>query len=221
MKYRSVEDYLLDWPDGVSGGKGDGTAKQQLQLQNQLTQQQLDRQNALQDQIKSAFGSDLSGTNGFSPALMAALQSQFQNQTTQQFGQANQSVLDSLKAKGYNGTLPVGGDYARSLSSLEGAKANTLSSGTLNLGIANLQQAIQNKFNAGSLLNGQAAQLGSNVGQFNAGAGNALNTYVQAANQGFGAAFTKAFGGALGAGTAGLLTGQSAQNTLTRIPGIG
>lgn len=201
MRYSCVEDYLRDWPEGVSGAKGDGVAQDQLKLQNSLVQQQLTQQKAIQDQMQSSFGKYLSGDIGFSPQQMSVLQSQFMNQNTGAFNSAGANVRANLAARGSgNGDLPVGGDYTRGIAELEGAKASSQSQGILGLNAQSMAQALQNQFNAGNIINGQAAQTGQNIGTFNSGANNALNTYVQAANTGFGNAFTSGFGGALGRG---------------------
>lgn len=207
MRYNSVEEYLRDWPEGVSGGKGDGVARDQLNLQNKLVQDQLTQQKAVQSQIQSSFGKYLSGEIGFSPEQMSILQSQFQNENTSNFNSAGSNVRSALSARGAgNGDLPVGGDYTRGIAELEGAKASSQSQGNLGLRAQSLAQALQNQFNAGSLINGQGAMIGQNIGNFNSGAGNALNTYVQAANTGFSNAFSTAFGGSLGKGIGTALT---------------
>lgn len=199
-QYRSAEEYLKDWPLGVSGAKGDETAQAQLNTQNQLTQQQLDLENKTHSQISDAVSGDLSGTNGFSPQLLAMLQSQFQNQNTGAFQSAGENVRSALASKGAGlGDLPVGGDFTRGIAELEGAKASSQSQGLLGLGIQNLQQGLTNKYNAASVLSGNAAQLGSNVSSFNSGAQSALGSYVQAANApGFLSSFATALGGGLG-----------------------
>lgn len=190
-----------DYSGTVALCKGDGVAQDQLKLQNSLVQQQLTQQKAIQDQMQNTFGKYLSGDIGFSPEQMSVLQSQFMNQNTGAFNSAGANVRSALSARGSgNGDLPVGGDYTRGIAELEGAKASSQSQGLLGLQAQSLAQALQNKFNAGSIINGQSAQLGQNVGTFNSGANNALNTYVQAANTGFGNAFTTAFGGSLGKG---------------------
>lgn len=216
-----IEHKYYEYHGQVVEFKGDGVAKDQLDLQNKLTQQQLTRQNALQDQATNAVSGDLSGNNGFSPELMAALQSQFQNQNTGAFQSAGANVRAALASKGAGlGDLPTGGDFTRGIAELEDAKASSQSQGLLGLGIQNLQQALSNKYNAANVLTGNAAQVGGTVGNFNSGANNALNTYVSAANQGFSNAFTSAFGGSLGKGL-GSFTASAAGLGATRIPGVG
>ncbi len=176
MRYASAEEYLRDWPEGISGGKGSDTAKQQLNLQNQLTKQQLDLENKRLDMVSSSVGKYLTGSEGFDPTQLAAMRSQFLNQITQSYNQAGKNVMTALARRGsISSTQPVGGDYARGIASLEGASASDRASGLANIDISNLQQALTNRFNAASLMNGQAATLAGNVGTFNSGASDALN----------------------------------------------
>ena len=208
MRYASAEEYLRDWPEGISGGKGSDTAKQQLNLQNQLTKQQLDLENKRLDMVSSSVGKYLTGSEGFDPTQLAAMRSQFLNQITQSYNQAGKNVMTALARRGsISSTQPVGGDYARGIASLEGASASDRASGLANIDLSNLQQALTNRFNAASLMNGQAATLAGNVGTFNSGANSALNSYITAANSGFGAAFTQALGGTLGKGIGTIATG--------------
>jgi hypothetical protein len=163
--------------------KGQEVAQAQLSQQNALVQQQLTQQKAIQDQLQGAFGKYLSGDIGFSPEQMSVLQSQFMNQNTGAFNSAGANVRSALSARGAgNGDLPVGGDYTRGIAELEGAKASSQSQGLLGLRAQSLAQALSNQFNAGSLINGQAAQLGNNIGTFNNGASNALGSYITAVN---------------------------------------
>lgn len=209
MNTGAVTEHLFyDYSGPVEECKGAGTSKDQLDLQNKLQQQQLDQQKAIRDQIMGGIGKYLSGGVGFDPATMAAMTSQFLNQNTANFNQAGQQVMSSLAARGAGGgQLPVGGDFVRGIASLDAARANSQSQGILGLNITNAQQALNNQFNAASVAAGQSAQLGNNIGVFGQGANNALNQYVSASNQGFGAAFSKGLGNALGAGLGDLATG--------------
>jgi hypothetical protein len=179
--------------------KGDGVARDQLNLQNKLVQQQLAQQKAVMDKLDAAVGGDLAGKNGFSPELLAALKSQFLNQNDSAYNSAGSNVRSALASRGFGtGELPEGGEFARNIAELEGSRAGSQSQGLLGVDIESARQAINNKYNAASVLSGNSAQLGSNVGTFNSGASNSLNQYVWAANQGFGNAFTTALGGSLG-----------------------
>lgn len=191
----------------MSGG-GTGTSKDQLKLQNQLVQQQLAKQDAIHNQIMGSIGKYLSGSGeGFDPAQLAAMTSAFLNNTAGQYQGARSNVVAGLASRGIGtGSAPGGGDIARGLEGLEGAAADTRSQGLLGINIQNLQQALNNRFNAASVASGQGAQIGSNLGIFQGGANNALDQYVQASNQGFGNALTSSLGGALGKGLGGLAT---------------
>lgn len=205
----------------VAECKGTGTAKDQLKLQNQLVQQQLDQQKALQGQIKDAFGQYLQGQGqGFTPEQQALLEGQFLNENSRNFNSAGQQLKSALLARGTGGgDLPVGGDFVRNVSELEGLRGASQAGGLANIRLQNLQQALANKFNAGSIYQGQGAQLGQNIGAFNSGANNALNQYVYASNQGFGSAFSRAFGNTLGGGLGtGLIGGIG--GGISRIPGV-
>lgn len=202
----------------VAWAKGDGTAKQQLSLENQLTQQQLNRQNSMQDAATNAVKDFLSGNKGFAPDQLAAMRSQFLNSNSQTFNDAGSQVRAYLASKGANGgALPVGGDTVRGIASLEGARASSQSSGLLGLDVTNAQQALANLFNATNVFTGNATN--SNVGTFNGGASGALNSYIAAANTGFGNAFTSGLGGALGKGIGAGLTG-GIGNLTAKVPGM-
>jgi hypothetical protein len=183
----------------VAECKGDGTAKDQLKRENAIVDKQLAEQQKIRDTITGNFGKYLSGDIGFSPEQLAALQTQFLNSNDATFNSAAQNIRGAILARG--GTdMPISGDAVRGLSALEGARATSQTSGLTGIRLADFQQALANKFNTGNLYSGQAAQVGGNVGTFNAGANSALDQYVKAANTGFGSAFTNAFGGALGKG---------------------
>ena len=191
----------------MSGG-GTGTSKDQLNLQNKLQQQALDQQKAIRDQIMGSVSKYLSGNIGFDPQQLAIMQSQFLNQNTANFNQAGSAVRSALASRGAGGgDIPVGGDFVRGISSLEGAKASSQSQGILGTNLANLQQALTNQFNAASVASGQSAQLGNNIGVFGSGANNALNQYVQASQSGFMNQLGKGFGSALGQGIGAIATG--------------
>ena len=200
--------YELGWPGGVSGGKGEGHAQKQLDLQNQLQQKAFDLMQQRQEQVNSSVGKYLSGDVGFDPAQLATMKSQFLNQVAGNYNQGAKNVMTALARRGsISSSQPVGGDYARGIASLEGAQASDTASGLANIDLSNLQQAITNKFNAASLINGQSAQLTSPIATFGSGASNALNQYVQAANSGFGATFMRGLGGAIGQGLGTMATG--------------
>ena len=200
----------------MSGG-GTGTSKDQLALQNKITQDQLAQQKAIRDQIISSTSQYTTGAGqGYDPAQFAQMISQFLNQNSQTFNQARGQVLSSLNSRGVGGgDAPGGGDTARGLEGLSGAQASSQSQGILGANIENLQQALTNKFNALGLQSGQGAQLGNNIGIFNQGASSALNDYVKASQGGFMNAFTTGLGGALASGVGGGIS-----NAIGKIPGF-
>lgn len=186
-------------------GKGAETAKAQLDRANQLQQTQLDQQKAIRDQIMASIQKYLSGDVGFSPEQLATIQSQFLNENSAKFNSATSSILSSLRSRGVaGGDMPAGGDTARALSSLEGAKATSASQGILGTRLADLEQALTNKFNAASEATGQAAQLGSNVQSFGSEASASLGDYIKAKNA---PGFLSTFAQGLGSGISAIATG--------------
>lgn len=179
--------------------KATGTSQDVLKQQEALQQQAFDMMKASQQQVSGAVGKYLSGNVGFDPTQLALLKSQFLNQNAQAYNTAGRNVRTALLRTGSDSsTAPVGGDYVRGISGLEGAQANNVSQGMTGIDLTNLQQMLTNQFNAASLINGQAAQMASPISSFTSGIGNALSNYVQASNSGFGNAFSSGFGSALG-----------------------
>jgi hypothetical protein len=195
----------------VSGGKdhGQDVANQQRQQELDMQKAATDRANQQQDEMKQALSGDLSGKQGFDPALLSALQTQFLNQNDTAFGSANSALKSALLAKGgAGGNNPVGGDFVKGVLGLESAKAGSQAGGLNQIGISNLQQALQNKWNAANIEAGQPAIQAQLAGQGASGASSALGQYVQAKSiPGFGQVFGNAFfgslGGALGGGVGG------------------
>jgi len=191
-------------------GKGTGVAQAQLDEQNKLQQQAIDQQKQIRDQIMATTSQYTTGAGqGFDPQQLALMQSQFLNQNSQNFNQAGSSVLSSLRARGVaGGDSPGGGDLTRGLEALQGARASSQSQGILGTNIADLQQALTNKFNALSVQAGQSAQLGSNVQTFGQGANNSLDQYIKAANTpGFLQSLATSFAGGVGKGLGDMATG--------------
>jgi hypothetical protein len=187
-------------------GKGSGTSKDQLKRQNDLVDKQLAEQKEIRDKLMESFGKYLTGDHGFTPEQVAALETEFLNSNDAAFNDAGQTVRAAVAARGGN-DLPLSGSAVRSLAGLEGAKATAQSKGLIGIKLADLTQALTNKFNAGSVISGQGTQVGNNIAQFNAGAGDALSNYVKAEGQGFGSTFASAFGGSLGTGLSAITTG--------------
>lgn len=195
-----------DYSGPLEECKGEGKSKAHMDLENKRTDEAIAQQRAIRDQILNATKQYTTGAGeGYNPAQFASMISQFLNQNSANFNQAGSAVRSALASRGAGGgDLPVGGDFTRGISSLEGAKASSQSQGILGANISNLQQAINNRFNALNVQSGQAAQVGNNIGIFDQGAGNALNAYVRGANApGFGTAFRTAFGSALGKAVSG------------------
>lgn len=185
----------------VAECKGEGTSKDQLAQQNALQKQAFDAMMARQNQVGGAVSKYLNGDVGFDPQQLALLKSQFMNSTANSYKNAGANVRTALLRTGSaDSSGPVGGDYVRGIAGLEGGLADTTSSGMANIDLQNLSQALNNKFNAASLINGQAAQLTSPIATFGAGANNALDEYMKAANSGFGATFMRGLGGSIGQG---------------------
>lgn len=185
----------------VAECKGAGTADAQRQQELQMQQQAFDKQMAQLNQINQAMSPYLSGQIGYSPQLYGAMQSQFLNQNAAQFQNAGQAVRQALMARGGGqGNQPISGDYTRGISSLMGAAASSQAQGILGLNQANAQQALQNQFNAGQLMMGGAGVLGQTQGVAGSGASSALQSYVQAKNQGLMQQFMSGLGSGLGAG---------------------
>lgn len=188
-------------------GSSDKTQQQQLTLQNQLQQQQQSKQNQIIDQNQGAFGKYLNGDIGFSPAQLAALNSQALDQNALRYGQATRDTNTLLAGRGENGMAPLSGVAASGYGSLQAAKAGDLSDALRTVTLNDAQQSLTNKFNAGSLLSGNAQTLAGNVGTYGSGASNALNNVTQAQSNGFLSQFARGVGSGLGSGAAAGLTG--------------
>jgi len=202
-----IDQYLAEGRT-VSGGKGGDEAKAAQKRNEDRQDRAFNFQMQGMTDVKNALQKYLQGNIGFDPQQLAAMTSQFMGQNANDFANARAGVTSMLASRGAGGgQTPVGGDYTRGLSGLFGAEAQSLAGGTNNIRMQNALQALNNKFNAGNLLSGNAAALSSPIATFGSGASNALNQYMQQANSGFGASFMRGFGGALGQGLGGLATG--------------
>lgn len=201
----------------VSGGKGDDAAATQQARANDLQQQALDMQKKQLDLINKTVAPYASGAGqGFDPKLLALLKSQFLDSNAAAFNSANSTLGAMLQARGDNGgSQPVGGTFGKMNSSLLGQEASSTAGGIRDIGIANLQQMLANRWNSVNAMNGVAAQFGSNVGTFGSMSSNALADYIRGTNQGFGATLGNTLGQAAGIGIAGGLG-----NVLGKIPGL-
>lgn len=185
------------------GGGGTGTSKDQLNEQNQMQQQSFNAQMDTLNSLKSSLSGYLSGNQGFTGQQMSTMTSQALNQNSEKYNQAGTQVRASLAARGMSGSqTPGGGTTAGTLAGLYGAKASDESNSINTINLQNSQQALNNQFNAASILSGNAQTMGQNNATFGAGANNALGQYVNASNQGFLNTFAKG----LGSGLAGLGT---------------
>ena len=125
-------------------GKGADVAQQQLAAQNKAQADAAAQQKAIRDQVMSSVSKYMTGAGeGFDPAQLSAMTSQFLNQNSADFNSAGGQVLSSLRARGGGGgDTPAGGDMARSLSALDAARATSKSQGVLGINIQNLQAAL-------------------------------------------------------------------------------
>lgn len=181
--------------------------KGQLQSQNQLQQAQQQRQNALLDQNNAALSPYLTGNQGFTPQQMAALNSQALDQNALRFNQATQGTNTQLAARGEGlGNTPSSGVAATGYGNLQAAKAGDLADSLRTVTLDDAQQGLANKFNAASVLSGNAQTYAGNVGTYGSGASNALNALTSAQANTWQSQFGKALGQAAG-GAAGAFTG--------------
>jgi hypothetical protein len=191
--------------------------KGQLQTQNQLQQQQQAAQNALLQQNNTALSPYLTGNQGFTPEQLAALNSQALDQNALRFNQATQATNAQLLARGENGATPGSGVMATGYGNLQAAKSGDLADALRTVTLNNAQQGLANKFNAASVLSGNAQTYAGNVGTYGAGANSALGDLTKAQSNSFGNKLgnalampvAAAFGGAANAGVGNLGTAVS------------
>jgi hypothetical protein len=180
----------------------------QLNSQNALQSQQQNAQNALLQQNQAALSPYLTGNQGFTPQQTAALNSQALDQNALQYNGATQQTNAELAARGEGlGNTPGSGVQATGYGNLQAAKAGDLANSLRTVTLDNAQQGLANKFNAASVLSGNAQTYGQNVGTYGSGASNALGQLTTAQGNTFGSQFGKALGGALGGAAAGAAGG--------------
>lgn len=202
------------------GGAGSGTAKTQLNSQNDLQNQAFKSQMDTLNSLKGSLSGYLSGNQGFTGQQMSTMTSQALNQNSQKYAQAGNQTRQALGARGISGSqTPGGGATAGTLAGLYGAQASDQSNAINTINLQNSQQAMNNQFNAAGVLSGNAQTLGQSVGTFGAGANNSLNQYVSSQeNSGFNqflGGLGKGLGGAVGAvATGGLGTALSGMNSV-------
>jgi len=169
-------------------------------------QQELDMQTAAfktqQSQLamlNKQFSPYLAGKTGYDPQLLASMRSQFLNQNSSTFNQAGNATRAALGARGEGtGSAPVGGTYGSGIANLMAAKAGSQAGGLMNINMQNAQQALQNQFNAGNILSGNAATLTGTQGVAGSGASSALQSQVTAAANSFGGSLASQLGKTVG-----------------------
>lgn len=216
-----IERFIFEYPY-ISGAKGSDVANQQRQEELDMQKAAIARQNAQQDYVKSLTNQYVTGAGqGFDPQLLAMLQTNFMNTNDAAFNSAGNGVRSALLARGVGGgNLPVSGTTVQGLLGLSSARANSQAQGLQNIGLQNLQTALNNRWNALNILNGQPAQLDTQIGSSANAASSALNSYIQAKNTGFASAFANSLGGTLGKGLGTLATG-GISGGLGMLPGTG
>jgi hypothetical protein len=204
-----LEADCCEYQGPVAQCKGAGTADAQRQQELGMQQQAFNSQMAQLSQLQSYMAPYMTAQGqGYTPQQYAAMQSQFLNQNAQQFQNAGEAVRAALLARGGGtGTAPISGDYTRGISSLMGAAAASQAQGLLGLQQQNAMQALQNKFNAASLLTNQAQIYSAPQSVAGSGASSALQSYIQAKNSGLMQQFMSGLGQGLGGGLSTGLTG--------------
>jgi hypothetical protein len=178
--------------------------KNQLNTNNQLQQQQQNSQNQLLQQNNTSLSPYLTGNQGFTPQQLAALTSQASDQNALRFNQATQGANAQLAARGEGlGNTPGSGVQAGAYGNLQAAKAGDLADSLRTVTLNDAQQGLANKFNAASVLSGNAQTYAGNVGTYGTGANSALNDLTSAQANTWQSQFGKALGGAAGMAAAG------------------
>jgi len=191
------------------GGEGYDPYDVQMKVASDADQQRKDELNmqkqafATQQQqlamLNKSFSPYLAGKTGFDPQLLASMRSQFLNQNAATFNQAGSAVKSALAARGEGtGGAPVGGTYGSGISNLMAAKAGSQAGGLMNINMQNAQQALQNQFNAGNILSGNAATQTGTQGVAGSAASSALQSYVTASANSFGGSLMSSLGKSLG-----------------------
>lgn len=207
--------YITKW-GGVSGGKGDQTAKSAeassatfaTTLQNAF-KTQFGAQSAVLDFLNSKLTAAVDNPQGMSPQALAAARTQATQQTSGDYAKAEQAVNGQIAARG-GSTLPSGVD-AQIHGSLAAAGANEESNAQNNITLQNEQLRQQNYWNAVSGLNGVANEYNPNgfAGGANSATGNVagLSTAFQQSKQnGFLSTLGNSFAKGLGSGLSGAAT---------------
>jgi hypothetical protein len=211
--FKVVSEKGFDYRGPVAECKGDSTAKASEQAQASFTNtlqqsfaQQFANQSNVLNFLNGKLTAQVNNPQGYTPAQMAALNTQAIQGTAQQYQNASQAANQAIAARGGNG-LPSGVN-AQIQGQLAQGAANTESSALMNNQInnANLQQ--QNYWNALNGLSGVASQYNPNgfAGSANSGAGevaNLSNAYTNS-NQ---SQLLGALGGVVGGAAGGFFQG--------------
>lgn len=185
----------------------DSTQKQQLSEQNAAQTAAQTQQNAILAQTNKSLSPYLSGTQGFTPAQLAAMNSQDLDQNAQQYNAAGNQLRQQLLARGENGQTPISGTGTAGIAGLLSGKASDLANSLRTTTLNNAQQGIANQFNANSILSGNAQTYAGNVGTYGAGANGALNSVTTAQGNSGINKFLGGLGSGLGSGISSGLTG--------------
>ena len=159
--------------------------------------------------LEGAFSKYLTQDIGFSPEQEGLLNSKFINELSASKATAGANVASAVRRRGSGGgDQPVGGDFVRDLSGLNASFGTARASGLRDIRLQSIMQAITNRFNAGSILSGNAATLNSPIGTFGSQSANALNQRVALGSiPGFGTMFLNSLGASLGSGLGSGATG--------------
>lgn len=139
---------------------------------------------------------------------MSALNSQALDQNALQYNGATQQANAQLAGRGEGlGNTPTSGVQAGAYGNLQASKAGDLADSLRTVTLNNAQQGLANKFNAASVLSGNAQTYAGNVGTYGNGANSALGDLTQAQANTWQSQFGKALGQAAGSAAAGFAGG--------------
>lgn len=162
MAYRNIRLW-----GGISGGKGDNTAKASEQAQSNFNKtlqgafaQQFGNQSQVLSFLNNKLTAQANNPQGFTAPQMAALQTQNTTGNAQNFQDAQKATQLAEAARGGNG-LPSGVDAQLSAQNANAA-AGAESAGQLGIANANAQLQQQNYWQALSGLSGVAQQYNPN-----------------------------------------------------------
>ena len=157
-------------------------SEKQMAEQNALQREAFNLQKSQLESLKGALESRyLTGDEGFSPEQTAMLNANFLDEIAGAKQSAGRNVRSALGSRGFGGgDLPVGGAFTRQVAGMESAFGTAKATGLRDIRLANIAQALTNKFNTANILSGNAATLSSPIASFGSGAANALNQRIYA-----------------------------------------